>query len=185
VWGARFSNYIFGNLTGRTCDDAGNCVVGDTGELKELIYEQLDSKFWGAEAKSTFGLYTGPSGKLQALLLADYVRATLDNGGNVPRIPPYHIGGGLAWEGANLDASFLVKYSGAQNDVGTAETPTDGFTSVDAQLGWRPWTSTPGLELALVGHNLTDSVQRNSVALNKDEVILPGRDVSLILRANF
>ncbi len=185
VWGARFSNYIFGNLTGRTCDDAGNCVVGDTGELKELIYEQLDSKFWGAEAKSTFGLYTGPSGKLQALLLADYVRATLDNGGNVPRIPPYHIGGGLAWDGPSVDASFLVKYSGAQNDVGTAESPTDGFTSVDAQLGWRPWTSTPGLELALVGHNLTDSVQRNSVALNKDEVILPGRDVSLILRANF
>ena len=185
LWGARFSNYIFGQLTGRTCDDAGNCVVGDTEALKELFYGQQDAKFWGAEAKSTFGLYTGSSGKLEALLLADYVRATLDNGDNVPRIPPYHIGGGLGWSAPNLDASFLVKYSGAQNDVGTAETPTDGFTSVDAQLGWRPWTSTPGLELALVGHNLTDSVQRNSVALNKDEVILPGRDVSLILRANF
>ena len=70
LWGARFSNYIFGQLTGRTCDDAGNCVVGDTEELKELFYEQQDAKFWGAEAKSTFGLYTGSSGKLEALLLA-------------------------------------------------------------------------------------------------------------------
>jgi hypothetical protein len=36
------------------------------------------------------------AGKREAKLLADYVRATLDDGaGNVPRIPPYDIGGGL------------------------------------------------------------------------------------------
>ncbi len=29
LWGAKFNNYIFGELTGRTCDDEGNCVVGD------------------------------------------------------------------------------------------------------------------------------------------------------------
>jgi iron complex outermembrane receptor protein len=185
VWGARFSNYIFGALTGRTCDDEGNCVIGDSEELKELNYEQVDAKFYGAEAKSTFTLYQGTSGKFHALLLADYVRAKLDEGGNVPRIPPYHIGGGLGWDSAKFDAHVLVKYSGEQNDVAVAETPTDSFTSVDAQLGWRPFDSTPGLELALIGRNLTDSVQRNAIALNKDEVILPGRDISLMVRANF
>ncbi len=185
VWGARFSNYIFGNLTGRTCDDEGNCVDGDSQDLKELFYEQVDAKFWGAEAKSTFGIYSGSSGKFQALLLADYVRATLDSGGNVPRIPPYHVGGGLSWDSPKFDASVLVKYSGSQNDVASAETPTGSFTSVDAQLGWRPLESSPGVEIALIGHNLTDSVQRNAVALNKDEVILPGRDVSLMVRATF
>ena len=185
VWGARFSNYIFGNLTGRTCDDEGNCVDDDSQELKELFYEQVDAKFWGAEAKSTFGLYSGSNGKFQALLLADYVRATLDSGGNVPRIPPYHVGGGLSWDSPKFDASVLVKYSGSQNDVASAETPTGSFTSVDAQLGWRPLESSPGVEIALIGHNLTDSVQRNAVALNKDEVILPGRDVSLMVRATF
>ena len=46
-----------------------------------------------------------------------------------------------------------------------------------------PGWSGPAFELALVGHNLTDSVQRNAVALNKDEVILPGRDIRLVLRA--
>jgi iron complex outermembrane receptor protein len=37
----------------------------------------------------------------------------------------------------------------------------------------------------LIGHNLTDSTQRNAVALNKDEVILPGRDVRFLVRATF
>jgi hypothetical protein len=42
-----------------------------------------------------------------------------------------------------------------------------------------------GLELAVVGRNLTNSVQRNAVALNKDDVILPGRDLRVVVRATF
>jgi len=37
----------------------------------------------------------------------------------------------------------------------------------------------------MVGRNLTDSVQRNAVALNKDDVILPGRDIRVVVRAKF
>ena len=37
----------------------------------------------------------------------------------------------------------------------------------------------------MVGRNLTDSVQRNAVALNKDDVILPGRDIRVVVRATF
>jgi iron complex outermembrane receptor protein len=185
VWGAKFNHYIFGELTGRTCDDDGNCVVGDANELKELIYTQVDARFYGAEARSTFSLYEASRGKLQAELIADYVRAKVDNGGNVPRIPPYHIGGGLHWDGGSIDGGFMVRYSGRQNDIAAAETPTAGFVSVDAHFGWRPLRAYPDFELALVGRNLTDTVQRNAVALNKDEVILPGRDVRLVVRATF
>jgi iron complex outermembrane receptor protein len=56
---------------------------------------------------------------------------------------------------------------------------------VDAQVGLRPTRRNEGLEVVLVGQNLTDSTQRNSVALNKDTVILPGRAVRLLLRAAF
>jgi iron complex outermembrane receptor protein len=41
------------------------------------------------------------------------------------------------------------------------------------------------VEVVLVGRNLTDSTQRNSVALNKDDVVMPGRDVRLLVRAAF
>jgi len=185
VWEAKFNNYIFGNLTGRTCDGDGNCIVGDTNELKELNYTQVDAKFYGAEGKATFALYEVPRGKLQAELLVDYVRATVDSGGNIPRIPPYRIGGGLHWDGGSIDGGFTLKYSGRQTHIATAETETPGFVSLDAHFGWRPLQAHQGFELALVGRNLTDSVQRNAVALNKDDVIMPGRDVRLIVRATF
>ena len=186
LWGARFSDYILGALTGRTCDDEGNCVVGDSQELKELNYTPVDATFWGAEGKLTVDLYENARGKLQTQFFADYVRATIDDGGgNIPRIPPYHVGAGLHWDGGPIDGGVFVRYSGRQDEVGTAETPTPGFTSVDAHFGWRPWSTHPDVELMLVGHNLTDSTHLNAVALNKDEVILPGRDLRLTVRAAF
>jgi iron complex outermembrane receptor protein len=41
------------------------------------------------------------------------------------------------------------------------------------------------VEFALNARNLTDSIQRNAVALNKDEVLMPGRDIRLMVRARF
>ncbi len=186
VWTARFQNFIFGELTGRTCDEEGSCFDDDSGELDELIYRELDATFYGAEAKTTFGLFESAAGRLEALVLADYVRAKLnDGGGNVPRIPPYRVGAGLSWVGSDFDGNVLIKYSGKQDDTAPYETETAGFTSVDAQFGWRPIASNPDFELVLVGRNLTDSTQRNAVALNKDDVILPGRDVRLLVRVGF
>jgi iron complex outermembrane receptor protein len=80
----------------------------------------------------------------------------------------------------------FARFSGRQDETAMAETSTAGFTSVGPQLGSRPLRdSVPGLELTLVGRDLTDSIQRNAVALNKDDVILPGRDVRLGFRATF
>ena len=87
--------------------------------------------------------------------------------------------------GGAIDGGVFGKYTGRQSDIATAETPTAGFTSIDAQLGWRALEAHPGFEVALIGRNLTDSIQRNAVALNKDEVIMPGRDVRLVMRAQF
>jgi iron complex outermembrane receptor protein len=185
VWAAKFHNYIYGQLTGRTCDDDDNCVDGDGNELKELNYSQRNATFRGAEIKATQALYQGAAGKFDALLLGDYVRATLAGGENVPRMPPYHVGGGVNWTRGNFDGGFLLKYAGAQHDTSFAETDTKGFVNLDAQLGWQPLSSKPDLELMLIGHNLTDSVQRNAVALNKDDVELPGRDIRLTVRTTF
>jgi iron complex outermembrane receptor protein len=187
LWGAKFNHYIYGRLTGRTCDDDGVCVADDSRELKELDYTQTGANFWGSEAKSTISLYTHAKGTLKAEMLADYVRAKTDDGENLPRITPYHVGAGLSWEGKAIDGGVFWKYTGrrGENDIAPAETPTAGFVSVDAHLGWRLLPSNPDMEIALVGHNLTDTVQRNAIALNKDAVILPGRDVRLVATAKF
>jgi iron complex outermembrane receptor protein len=185
IWGARFQDYIYGALTGRTCDDDGVCVEGDEGELRELIYGQSGATFYGTEGKLLLDVYRAGSNTLQLTTLADYVHATLSNGTYVPRIPPYHIGAGLTWQGTHFDAGFLAKYFGSHTEIATAETPTGGFFSLEANATWRPIPSYPHLQLSLIGHNLTDSAQRNSVALNKDLVLLPGRDIKLLFHLDF
>jgi iron complex outermembrane receptor protein len=185
LWGARFDDYIFGALTGRTCDDDGNCVAGGSQALKELNYAQTGAKFWGVEGKTTFNVYESAFGTLQAIALADYVRARLDGGDNVPRISPYHLSGGLTWALDEVDAGVMLRYTGRQEDVAPAETATAGFVSLDAQAAWRPFATSPGIEFALVGRNLTDTEQRNALSLNKDEVLQPGREVRLLARAKF
>jgi iron complex outermembrane recepter protein len=184
VWATRFSNYIYGRLTGQTCDEEGNCAAGNGEELKEMFFTQQDARFIGAEAHAEVELLRHATGDLHLNLLADVVRAKLTNGGgDVPRMPAYHLGAGLSWHGQKLDASVFVKYAGRQSRTGAQETPTAAFTNVDAQVAFRPWDEHPRVEFALVGRNLWDAVQRNAVALNKDEVILPGRDIRLMIRA--
>jgi iron complex outermembrane recepter protein len=186
VWGARFDNYIFGGLTGRMCDEDGVCEVGGAGELKELNYGQQDAKFWGVEAKAFFPLASVGGGKLSGQVLGDYVRAKFGGGaGNVPRIQPGRFGGGLEWDNGAVDASFLILAVSKQDQVGVADLATDGYTSVDAQVRWKPFKAKPGIALTLVGHNLADETIRNATALNKGEVVMPGRDIRLVLSAKF
>ena len=186
AWGAHFDNYIYGALTGRMCDEDGVCEAGGAGELKELNYGQRDANFWGVEAKAFFPLTSVAGGKLSGQVLGDYVRAKFTGGGgDVPRIQPGRFGGGLDWANDSIDASFLVLAVSSQDHVGVADMATDGYTSVDAQVRWRPFKAKPGIELLLVGHNLADETIRNATALNKDSVLMPGRDVRLVLSAKF
>ena len=178
-----FNNYIYGDLTGRTCDDDGTCVVGDSGELREVFYRQQGAHFRGAEAQASFEVDSGPGGTLSVNVLGDYTRATLDDGNNVPRIPPYRFGGGLDWKGARVDAGFTLIRYGTQNDFGVFDTPTAGYNDLSAHVSWRPFTAHPGIEFSIVGQNLTDDTQRYATAFNKDLVVMPGRAVRFIVHA--
>jgi len=186
LWGARFDNYIYGGLTGRLCDEDGVCAFDGAGELKELNYAQRDARFWGAEIKGSLPLAASSAGELSANVLGDYVRAKFAGGaGDIPRIQPGRIGGGLSWSSAALDASFLVLAVSGQHHVGVADSPTDGYTSLDAQVAWRPLKGSDRFELLVVGHNLANETIHDATALNKDEVVQPGRDIRVVIRSRF
>ncbi len=51
LWVTKFNNYIYGDLTGNTCDENGVCVSDESGPLRELNYRQADASFRGAELK--------------------------------------------------------------------------------------------------------------------------------------
>jgi iron complex outermembrane receptor protein len=185
VWGARFDNYIYGALTGNLCNEDGDCTNPPDGDLKQLLYTQRDARFWGAEAKAGLDIINAKDGVLTIKALADLVRANLtDGGGPVPRIQPWRAGGGLAWSSAAFDAGVNALYVGKRDKVAMGETPTDGYWNYDAQIAYRPGSDNK-LEFAVVGHNLSNELQRNAVSFNKDDVLLPGRDVRIVLRKTF
>jgi iron complex outermembrane recepter protein len=77
-------------------------------------------------------------------------------------------------------------YAGRQDKFGAFDTPTPGYYALNAQIAWRPFKDHQGVEFAVVGQNLTNDVQRNASALNKDVVLMPGRNVRFVVKvANF
>jgi len=177
-----FDNYIYGALTGATCSEEGVCAIGNGEDLRQLNYTQGAAHFRGLEGKASYALWrNGKSGTLKLNLLGDMVRATLTGGVNVPRIPAWRAGGGLSWETDPLDTGFQILRIGDQNDPGPFDTPTPGYVSVDAHVSWRPFTD-KNWEFSLIGQNLADEVIRNPASLNKDLVVMPGRNIRLVAR---
>jgi len=182
IYGSWFDNYIYGHLTGRTCEEDGFCSDDPDGEMRELLVRQQGAHFRGIEGQASYALIDSSAGKLEASLLADYTRATFDDGSNVPRIPAYRVGGGLEWTSDAFDAGVSLIHVGDQNRFGPFDTRTEGYNSLSAQVAWRPFRKQPGIEFAIVGQNLTNEVQRNAAALNKDWVVMPGRTVRFMVR---
>lgn len=182
LYSSWFNNYIYGQLTGRTCDDDGDCINDDSEELRELNYRQQGAWFRGVEAEAHYALFKTPTSSFELRGLADYTRATLDDGNNVPRIPPYRIGGGVTYTSTLFNAGALFTHSGKQDKFGLFDTETPGYNQVTAQVSVRPFREYPGIEFAVVGQNLTNDIQRNAAALNREVVVLPGRNVRFVLR---
>jgi iron complex outermembrane receptor protein len=101
---------------------------------------------------------------------ADLVRAEFDAGGNVPRIPPARLGGGLSLVGPVVDAHIQLTHAFEQDDTATNETATDGYTRLDAGVTWHAAsTDTGDINISLIGRNLLDEEIRNHVSFNKDK----------------
>ena len=180
-----FHHYIYGELTGRTCDDAGLCSIGGDGDLKELNYRQQGAHFRGLEGQASYALLDNGDHRLEVNALADYVRATFDDGSNVPRIPPYRYGGGLSWTSKPIDADIRFIHYGRQNDYGAFDFATPGYNDLTASATLHPFAANRNIALSVVGQNLTDDVQRNAAALNRAEVINPGRNIRAVLTIGF
>jgi iron complex outermembrane receptor protein len=165
--------------------------LADTGEVEDdlpvRIWSQNDATFRGAEAEATFHLAQGPSGHWDLRVFGDAVRATLDNGGgNVPRIPAGRAGATLSWTADALRASLgAVRYM-KQDKVAAFETDTAGYTLVNAHFAWTFVNDDRNQWEAFVdGNNLTNQTARPATSLFKDVAPLPGRNVSVGVRAYF
>ncbi len=170
-----YNGFIYGLLTGNSFDEEGNFFPDDSGGFNELLYSQQDATFWGVEAQAHWHLFDGLNGRFGLNAQADYVRAEFDDGTNVPRIPPFRIGGGIFYETTRFEAEIGVLYNAEQDKVSVNETPTESFTTLNASATIHLFEGPVGdIDLVLIGTNLTDSVGRNAVSFTKDHVLLPG-----------
>ena len=182
---ADYSNYIFGQKTGRTCDEEGMCMVGPGEELDELIYLEDDATFYGGEARANVDLFDLLGGHIGVDAQYDIVRGRLDSG-NVPRQPPVRYGSGLHFSHDRLSARLGFLRHRKQRRNGEFETETGGYTSWDAHIAIRLLErGDRALDLSVIGSNLTNERGRNSVNIRKDEVPVPGRLVRVALRGSF
>lgn len=186
----QYEDFIFAGLTGNTVDESGAPAVGpDT--LEELRYSNRDALFWGTEVAAEVDLYEFEYGTLGLDGRFDYVRARFDSATatgsrDLPRIVPIRWGGGVRFEADATDLRVAFVRTEAQEKIGEFETPTKSFTFLNASLTHRiEFIEAMPLELSVIARNLTDVRGRNHVSFNKDEVLLPGRNIRFNLRARF
>lgn len=171
----RFDDYVFEQFTGRVEDG-----------LDVVEFVQADAEFRGVELDLVSELLRFDEGHVDLLLRGDYVDAELrDSGQALPRIPPLRYGVGVNVHYGPWRGTAEVRRVEEQDEVGINETPTDGYTMVNASAHYRLFTGNFITDLHLKATNLTDEEARNHTSFLKDEVVLPGRDLSLSVRFRF
>lgn len=171
----RFDNFIYEAETGDIEDD-----------LPVFQYFQNDAKVWGVEFQASQRLASFGSSDLSVDGVADYTRAKISSGGgDVPRIPPLRLLGGVELTNANFDLRGEVEFNDDQTKTAAFETPTNGFTLVNASATWRPFGRDRNIALIASANNIFDVTARRAASFTKDFVPLAGRDFRVTARVSF
>lgn len=169
-----FTDYIYETETGLEID-----------ELPVFQYRQADARYLGVEGEVSATLIHQGEFTLGGNLVADYVRATLEDGSPVPRIPPFRILAGLDASQGDFGGRVEVEHVTRQSRIAAFETETPAFTLVNASLTWHPFGEKRETALILSANNIFDVEARRHASFTKDFVPLAGRDIRVAARLSF
>ncbi len=190
IFHTSFKDFIYKRLTGETCDDDfDSCTPHGAGtELNQVFFTQEDATFRGFEARGSVTLARFGTARAGITGQFDMVRATLDAGGNVPRIPPMRAGAGIFYEDVQVWGRFGFLHSFGQDRLSANETETGSHTDLKAEIRYRLPDAASGAaayEIAIIGENLLDHDMRTHSSFKKNDVLQPGRNVRLVMTARF
>lgn len=149
-------------------------------------YTQSDALFYGFELSLELSVIHEPDNHLALTGFSDYVWASSrDTDEPLPYIPPLRWGAGVKWEYGRWLTNLDVRRVEEQTRVSEFETPTPGYTMLDATVSYAFFTGGLGHEISLRGTNLANVDARNHVSLLKEIAPLPGRDIRLTYRLMF
>ena len=139
----RFDDFIFESFTDEEEDG-----------LPVFRYIQQDAEFRGAEISGVYELFHTEPYHVDVEFGADYVRAELRElatGEPLPRIPPLRYRLGFHYRGEKLQGLIEGERVEEQDRVAAFERPTEGYTLLNASLGYRFFTDDHGLRRAAAG----------------------------------
>ena len=147
-------------------------------------YRQEDVVLSGFEAS-----LEGPVGRigdfdLDAELTAEYVDGELDDGTNLPRLPPLALMGGLTARSERHTFHAEVEWSDVQDETAPGELKTQSYVLFNARWSFEPFEDRD-LRVLLEGRNLTDQDARLHTSFLKEQVPLPGRNFRAALVLDF
>ena len=169
-----FSNFIYEDQTGALEDG-----------LPVYQFRQADTRYYGFEVQGSLTLAKFGDAEIKADALADYTHARIADVGAAPRIPPLRLLGGLGVTSPKIDVRGEVEWVDKQTRISGFETPTDGYTMVNAELNFRPWGNDRPLSFAVSANNIFDVDARRHASFLKDYAPLAGRDIRVTARVNF
>jgi len=174
IYYSRFSNFIFEAPTG-TVEDG----------LPVYAQRQGKADYYGFEVESDIKFGKALGIDWTGEITSDAVRAKIADFGNAPEIPPLRVLGGLTGTRGQFDGTVEVEHVWSQHDTAPNETPTPGYTMVNASLDWHPFAADPELTFSLTGNNLFDVDARRHSSELKDYAPLAGRDIRFTMRLGF
>jgi iron complex outermembrane receptor protein len=175
VYRNEIDNFVFLDLSGEEFE-----------EQAIARYLSRDATFTGIEGEVAFSLLDRGDTSMELSVFGDFVRAELDSGGNIPRIPAAKLGAELRFFNSDWSAHLHVTRVNEQDDVGKVELPTDAYTVVSlyADYHWQLMGDSE-LKLFIRGDNLLDEEIRNHASFLKNYAPEPGRSFRLGLRFDY
>ena len=148
-------------------------------------YTQQDATFSGYEIELG-RRFTLAGGDLEIRLQRDAINAEFARGGDVPRITPARNVLAFDYTHGMTTALLEIQDVNRQTAISDFETPTKGFTLVNARLSHSVELGDRAvLTIGAYGRNLTDEVARNHTSFVKNEVPLAGRNIGIRASLSF
>ncbi|HEY0682082.1 MAG TPA: TonB-dependent receptor [Steroidobacter sp.] len=149
-------------------------------DFRLIKYTQDDAEFTGVEAEATYRV----NEMFAATVFGDYVRAELNDGGNLPRIPAARYGTRLNATAEGISGELEYYRVNEQDDIADFESVTPGYDMLNLTLSYSMGEGA-GPVMYLRGTNLLDEIVWNHASYLANVVPLPGRGVTAGLRVSF
>jgi iron complex outermembrane receptor protein len=143
-------------------------------------FKQQDADIYGLELEGFYDV----SQHWRVNVFADVIHAKLANE-DLPRIPPMRIGATLSYELDGLSAEVSTVHYNSQTRVASYETQTDGYTLLNANVQYEMPSEMLDWVFYAKADNLTNEEARVHTSFLKDKAPLPGRNITLGVRAQF